>query len=276
MVKVVQLAELKRRFEMPFPLFQIGMVESSPGAEREVFGKLELCIRLSCTGEFAYDRIEDMEYISRYPNVMIKVPDKRHAVRIDDFRSSIYIKYDSRLAPAMEKAGLLSPPHCWDFTMTPEINKMIREIGELLDRAHEYGMADRLDTRCIMLWEELIMQRGRMNGNSDYMDAKIRAIAAYFDLNFLKEIDIDELIRGNGLSRRNFYRCWKKSFKISPAIYLRNLKLTEAGRLLGETGLSIWEISDRLNFRNPSYFCLLFKQHFGKTPLQFKKEVFLS
>lgn len=274
MIKVVQLSELKRRFEMPFPLFQIGIIDSLPGKESGTMDKLELCIRLSCAGEFAHDQVEDIEYINRYPNVMVKVPGVYHRIRIDEIRNSIFIKYDSKLAPAMHKAGLLDPPNCWDFVLTPEINKMIREIQELLEKSHEYGIADRLDILCIMLWEELLMQRGRVSENSDYMDAKIRSIAAYFDLNFMKEIDIDELIHHNGLSRRNFYRCWKKSFKISPAIYLRNLKMTESCRLLGETRLSVNEISERLNFRNPSYFCLLFKEHFGKTPLQFKKEVF--
>ena len=45
----------------------------------------------------------------------------------------------------------------------------------------------------------------------------------------------------------------------------------DAKSKLKSSGLSVSEISDSLNFPNPSFFCKYFKKHTGMTPRQFRK-----
>lgn len=47
--------------------------------------------------------------------------------------------------------------------------------------------------------------------------------------------------------------------------------ILEAKMNLKQSQNSIAEISDRLKFANPSFFCKFFKKHTGMTPLHYKK-----
>lgn len=269
-VNNVWLKDIRRRFRLPFPLESVGFIEGHCYASVAIRGKLELCIRLSSTSEFARDQLDGTVYVNRFPNICLKLPEALHTFTVDGPRDAIYFKYDPSLADAMKAAGFLTLPHCWEFKMKPEYSRILREVRELMAHSQEYGVADRLDLLAMQLFEELLFQRDRKE-QTDYMDAKMQRIASFFQLNFLEEIDFDGIAQKNGLSRRNFFHSWHRSFKLTPAAYIQQLKLNEARRLLHETNMPVWEITNLLRFRNSSYFCLLFKEHYGVTPLQFRK-----
>lgn len=67
------------------------------------------------------------------------------------------------------------------------------------------------------LFEELLLMRDSTPQEMEYMDARIQRIASCFQLNFCREINLDEIAGRYGFSRRNFYRCWKRCFPMSPA-----------------------------------------------------------
>ncbi len=271
-VKSVQLAAAKRRFNLPFPLQSVGFIDSHPASGNTIVrGNLELCLRLGSSGEFSYDRFDDLEYSCRYPNVCIKTPDMVHHIRVDAPRDAVYFKYNPALGEAIKQAGLSGEPYCWHFTMTPEVNLILREVRKLLPHSQEPGVADQLDTHALSLWQKLILMREEQDFPPDYGEAKIRRIASFIQLNFMNEIDLDELFVRHGMSRRNFFRYWQKSFASSPAAYIRQLRLNESRRLLEETDLSVEAIAERLHLSSTSYFCLTFKQHFLQTPHRYRQ-----
>ena len=53
--------------------------------------------------------------------------------------------------------------------------------------------------------------------------------------------------------------------------WINEMVILEAKRLLKATELTALQISEELNFPNPSFFGRFFKQHTGMTPLQFRK-----
>ena len=53
--------------------------------------------------------------------------------------------------------------------------------------------------------------------------------------------------------------------------YYTELKLEEAKRLLRENELTVRQISDRLAFGEPNYFCKTFRRFTGMTPTEYKK-----
>jgi len=268
----VELHDVKRRFDLPFQLDSVGFIENHPYQSVAIKGVLELCIRLSSTAHASREIFGNQRYTVRYPNAALKVPDILHAFTVDHPRDAVYFKYNPSLVGKMRKAGLIEPPYCWDLHMNPEINLILRETRGLMSEVRKYGVADRLDMLAMRLFEEVLLQRGApLHQDSEYMDAKIQKIASHFQLNFCRGIDLDALIREHGMSRRNFFRHWKRCFNITPAGYIWNLKLAEGARLLRDTGIPIWKISETLQFKNPSYFCMIFRERFGLTPLQFRK-----
>lgn len=65
---------------------------------------------------------------------------------------------------------------------------------------------------------------------------------------------------------------FKKQMGQSVPAYILALRLDHARRLLRETGLTVNQISDALGFCNPNYFCRCFKNSFGISPSQWRRD----
>lgn len=275
----LRMGMLKRNFQLPFPLDEIGFIEGHPREFCSVRGTLELCLRLGSTSEFAVDRFGNDVYRCRFPHVCLKTPDLLHVTTVEQPRDAVYFKYAPELADAMRAAGLLKAPWCWEFCMSREIRDLLHEVRELLGHSCEFGVVDHLDNLALRLFQMLLIARDSGRAG-EVVDVRIQRIASYLRLNCLAEIDLEKLLRQNGLSRRNFYRYWQETFAQSPAAYLRELRLEAGFRLLQTTNLPVWMISQRLHFRNTSYFCRLFKQRYGETPHRYRSrresDVYLS
>ena len=83
-------------------------------------------------------------------------------------------------------------------------------------------------------------------------------------------ISPEEVARRVHMSYSWFRKVFRDYTGISPAHYMRKLRLQEACRLLSETPLSIKEIAFRLNCGDASYFSNLFRRNLGMTPLEYR------
>lgn len=63
----------------------------------------------------------------------------------------------------------------------------------------------------------------------------------------------------------------KRSFNISFKQYLNLIRITEARRLLGETGLAVSDIAFNVGFSNVTHFNRIFRASEGITPKEFRK-----
>ena len=267
----IGLASIDRTFHFPFPLKSIGMYKNTIASGRFYEDKLEVTIRLSSTGETSTDIINDKSYTCSYPNVVVKIPGQRHYYAVPDPRDSFYFTYNLELADSIKKVGLFPKPPIWEINLSGKIKELIRELTELMNHSYEKYTVDRMDLLAFQLWEELLVMRVQQVKKDDFIESRINKIASYFQINFNQAIDIDNLIIKNGFSRRSFFRHWKHYFDLSPKLYLQDLKLQEAQRLLLQTDMGISEISLYLNFNDCAYFCSLFKSRYGNTPLQYRK-----
>lgn len=266
----LDMSKLERKFRNVFPLSRFGTIYSHHNQSMTYTNKLEFCLRYSSSEEYAVDLIDGKEYRTPYPHVIMKLPDKVHSYSITAPRDAVYFQYPPELEDEMRAAGLLEPPLCWQVEMSPEINSLLRKIKALaLDSQDEYT-ADWIDIAALQIVEKLIAMRS--DNDTRFIEKGIRRIASYFNLNFTREIDLDELLKNNGFSHRNFYRHWKKFYNASPAEYVQELKLEYAKTLLLETTRSVFDISQELNYNNSYYLCRLFKQRFGITPHQYRKQ----
>ena len=267
----IYLDDIVRRFSGVFPLEAAGAIEDHSFCTGKESGKLELCIRLSGREGSMKENYDGVEQKLRYPNVLIKVPYVDREYVLDHPRDIIYFRYRSELLESMSKAGLISKPYAWHFHMTPEISSKCKEAENLFKHPNVSGIADRLDLLAITLWELLLLARD--DGGEENMsdeEARIRRVASYLQLHFTDEVKLAEVASKNGFSERNFFRCWKKYFDVSPAEFIKNLKFKEAERLLAETRVPIMQIADILGFHNAGYFCDIFRQTKGVTPLKYR------
>jgi len=83
--------------------------------------------------------------------------------------------------------------------------------------------------------------------------------------------DIMTLAQSVGLNRTKLYRCFRKTFGLSPFEFLRNQRLHTAMALLQDGDLNVTEAALMVGYANLSYFAKAFKSMFGITPGQLRK-----
>lgn len=116
-----------------------------------------------------------------------------------------------------------------------------------------------------------------MNQSIDYplnitpmIQKRIERCIEYIKENYKNELDINKLASEAKLSSSHFHRIFKLATGESPIQYAINLRLNEAKRLLVQTEYGIKEVCYECGFDDPSYFCKIFKQKTGLTPLAFR------
>ena len=268
----LDMSKLERKFKNVFPLSRFGTIYSHHNQNMTYTNKLEFCLRYSSGEEYAIDIIDGKEYRTPYPHVIMKLPECVHSYKIRAPRDAVYFQYSPELEEDMRKASLLAPPLCWQVKMTPGIITLVNKMKELAVNSHEEYVADWIDMAALQIIEKLISQRKQKDSHPQYIETGIRRIASYFNLNFTKEINMGKLLSANGFSQRNFFRHWKKFYNVTPAEYVKELKLQYARTLLEETNRPVFEIAYELNYQNSYYLCRLFKKRFGTTPHQYRKK----
>jgi len=113
---------------------------------------------------------------------------------------------------------------------------------------------------------------GLLDDLSDYIEKEdrkpdfIRKVSEFCIKNLNAPIDVDKMAEIAGFSRYHFSRLFEKHKGISPAKFLRELRLKRAIILLQTELLEIKEIAERCGFSSSSYFCRAFQKHFGVSP----------
>lgn len=110
--------------------------------------------------------------------------------------------------------------------------------------------------------EELLPQKGSKGYTPK---AIVKAIDYCLD-HLHEQLTIEDVAKVSGYSRYHFSRIFKESQGISPANFIRDLRLQRAIRLLQGEMISVKEIADRCGFTNDNYFCKIFRQTFGTSP----------
>ena len=83
-------------------------------------------------------------------------------------------------------------------------------------------------------------------------------------------VSVESLAKMANLSRRTFFRLFRRMTGSSPQEYRTRLKLKMAVELLTSSELSIGEIAMRCGFSDSNYFCRVFREYLSTTPRQFR------
>ncbi|NDV65348.1 two-component regulator propeller domain-containing protein [Bacteroides sp. 224] len=86
------------------------------------------------------------------------------------------------------------------------------------------------------------------------------------------EFTIDDFAQAVNMGRTIFYKKIKGITNYSPNEYLRIVRLKKAAELLKNTDFTVSEIAFQVGFSAPDYFSRCFKDHFEKTPTQYREE----
>lgn len=100
----------------------------------------------------------------------------------------------------------------------------------------------------------------------------VKKCCEYINRHLHDEISLDTLSELTGRSNNYISDSFFRDLQVRPTVYIRKLKLDYARHVLETADLSVAAISDLLAFPSTSSFIAYFKEEYGLTPLQFKRD----
>ncbi len=152
-----------------------------------------------------------------------------------------------------------------------ENSSLIRRLAEIycggrhgIRSAYE---ASALGYELLMLLCEEVLPRSHLSKEPEFIE---RVISHCMD-HIGDDISVEAMASVAGLSRFHFSRLFRRSQGVSPGAFLINLRMKQALRLIQTEALSVKEISGICGFKDPSYFCKVFRRYFEESPEKFRK-----
>lgn len=91
--------------------------------------------------------------------------------------------------------------------------------------------------------------------------------------NYTEPITVKQAMNMVFMSQSQFMKVFKRVTGVTFIRYLTRLRIASSLRLLRETDLTIAEIATQTGFSDQSYFDRRFKEAFGKSPREYRKEL---
>ncbi|MFI2856184.1 response regulator [Paenibacillus sp. JSM ZJ436] len=101
-------------------------------------------------------------------------------------------------------------------------------------------------------------------------DMYVKRMIDYMKVHYNEELTLEKIAFQLGLSPNYCSSLIKSTLKKGFAEYLTELRIDQARYLLANTDLKVFEIADKVGYRNIYYFSKLFKQTTGVTPTQYR------
>jgi AraC-like DNA-binding protein len=108
------------------------------------------------------------------------------------------------------------------------------------------------------------------------MDQRVFAVIELLRHNMEREWPIQELTQAVNLSPSRLHQLFKEQTGVSPAKYLKLVRLEHAKGLLESSFLSVKEIRNKVGIRDESHFMRDFRNAYGFTPTQYRARHFLE
>lgn len=166
----------------------------------------------------------------------------------------------------LEKIGFLNSKY---VIKVKKYQKIISMIEKLIDdtnknETNEYVF---IATLYLIISEMLVEQEYIENNIKDYVEEAIE----YINLNYDKDIGVDDIARKIGIERTYFYRLFYKKMKESPQEYLIKTRIENAKVLLCNSSYSNNDIAKKIGYSNYASFIKIFKEKTGMTPSNYRK-----
>lgn len=94
----------------------------------------------------------------------------------------------------------------------------------------------------------------------------------YINQNIFKDISIDKICSAISVTKYHFCRKFKENMGMTVMEYILKTRIALAKDILAKEGISVSEVSSRCGFSSISYFCRVFKQETGLSPLNFRRQ----
>ena len=107
----------------------------------------------------------------------------------------------------------------------------------------------------------------------EHIDSTVLKMAAYINEHFQEKISLDLMSEEFFLSKNTLCKRFQKTMHTSVIQYAIYVRLTKAKLYLTTTKKSMEDIAELCGFPSANYFSLIFKKHFGISPIAYRKKL---
>ena len=100
----------------------------------------------------------------------------------------------------------------------------------------------------------------------------IKRLEQMIEISLDSRLSLGEYAAKIGVSKRQIERLIKQYHNTTFSEYLKHRRFSVAKSLLSNSGYSVKEVADAIGYDDVSYFCRVFKQYSGMTPLEYQKK----
>lgn len=119
-----------------------------------------------------------------------------------------------------------------------------------------------------------LMRGNRQEEIDDKMiNNRIKQAVQRIEHHYMEEFFIKEEAQALGFSLSQFDRLFKQMTGKSPVLYIMELRVNRAKKLLGDGSYSVAQISNAVGYKDPYYFSRVFKKVTGISPAEYRKMI---
>ena len=167
-----------------------------------------------------------------------------------------------------ESLGVFRPARYHKLTENENLRELIEGIGKL----HRSGRDTELKGAAMkMLFLLLFMELSvQIEKNGQKKPGRMARLISFINENYAYDISIEELAEKFGYSSRYIRKCFKEETGISCSQYIASLRIEKAKELLWSGAGTVTEIAASTGFNSSQYFCRVFQQYTGMTPMEYR------
>lgn len=137
---------------------------------------------------------------------------------------------------------------------------------------YEFAARDMLSQLILLLRRHLISLGASVTGKTLRDDARIKQMLQFIHEQFASAITMGQIAACASVSESECLRCFHSTIGTSPMAYVKKYRLQKAADLLRNTDEKIQDIGALCGFQEMSYFAKTFRNVYGCTPSEWRRQ----
>ena len=187
----------------------------------------------------------------------------------------VWIEFDGTYASEIVRQAGFSPDspvyRSSDRIITATMHNAMMELAENREETQFYKISK------LYLFADCLIRSSssaplQMTSGNSPADHCIQTAFFYIGKNFMNDIYVSSIAEKCNVHRNQLLRIFKDKLGMGPQEYLIKYRMSKGAQLLLTTGLTVKEIGSAVGYDNQLHFSRAFKNVYGISPANFRKE----
>lgn len=154
-------------------------------------------------------------------------------------------------------------------------DKAVYYMREIYNRSSDVGAPLIVQGNLHLLWSGIVANTdmGLLKGQRDSRLSTLKEMIEFIYNNYSEKIILEDIAAAGHISKRSCGNIFLRYLNQTPIYFLTDYRLRKSIELMKTTDKTILEISIDVGFSGASYYAEAFRKHFGKSPVQYRKQL---